>query len=84
LKILVVPALPQDEGERDKSIALLRSKGVDAVIPFRAMLADLVERIEANRNYQKSDVLQVMRILKNYDFFKDQQMELFKVKRRKR
>jgi len=83
LKILVVPALPHSEAERDKSIALLRSKGVDAVIPFRTMLADLVARVEANRNYQKSDLLQVIRILKNYDFFKEPQMELFKAKRRK-
>jgi hypothetical protein len=79
-----VPALPQSEAERDKSIALLRSKGVDAVIPFRTMLADLVDRVEANRNYQKSDVLQVIRILKNYDFFKEPQMELFKPRRKRK
>lgn len=84
LKILVVPALPQDAAEREKSIALLRARGVDAVIPFRTMLADLVERIEVNRNYQKSDLLQTMRILKNYDFFKDPQMELFKSRRKRR
>lgn len=83
LKILVVPALPQSAAARDESIALLRSKGVDAVIPFRTMLADLVEQTESNRNYQKSDLLQVIRILKNYDFFKDPQMELFKTRRKK-
>jgi hypothetical protein len=83
-KILVVPALPQDQEARDKSIATLRSKGVDAVIPFRTMLADLVAQTEINRNYQKSDLLQTIRILKNYDFFKDPQMDLFKTKRRKR
>ena len=81
-KILVVPALPQGEAARDESIALLRSKGIDAVIPFRTMLADLVERTETNRNYQKSDLLQTIRILKNYDFFKEPQMELFKGQRR--
>jgi len=83
-KILVVPALPQAAQAREKSIALLRSKGVDAVIPFRTMLADLVERIEVNRNYQKSDLLQIIRILKNYDFFKGRQLDLFKPKRRRR
>jgi len=81
-KILVVPALPQGAEGRDESIALLRSKGIDAVIPFRTMLADLVGRTEANRNYQKSDLLQTIRILKNYDFFKEPQMELFKTKRK--
>ena len=84
LKILIVPALPQSVEAREESIAVLRAKGVDAVIPFRSMLVDLVARTEANRNYQKSDLLQVIRILKNYDFFKDPQMELFKPKRRKK
>jgi hypothetical protein len=81
LKILVVPALPQDEQAREQSIALLRSKGVDAVLPFRTMLLDLVRETAVNRNYQKSDLLQIIRILKNYDFFKEPQMELFKAKR---
>jgi len=82
LKVLVVPALPQTAEARDESIALLRSKGVDAVIPFRTMLADLVIETDINRNYQKSDVLQIIRILKNYDFLKDPQMELFRPKRK--
>jgi hypothetical protein len=84
LKILVVPALPQGAQAREQSIALLRAKGIDAVIPFHTMLYDLVAQIEINRNYQKSDLLQIIRILKNYDFFKEPQLELFKTKRRKR
>ena len=84
LKILVVPSLPHTADEREKSIALLRAKGVDAVIPFRTMLADLVTRTEPNRNYQKSDLRQTIRILKNYDFFKEPQLELFKTRRKKR
>ena len=83
-KILVVPALPQGSEARDQSIGLLKSKGVDAVIPFHTMLADLIDQIEVNRNYQKSDLLQIIRILKNYDFFKEPQLELFKTRRRKR
>jgi len=43
-----------------------------------------VEHTETNRNYQKSDLLQMIRILKNYDFFKEPQLELFKTKRKKR
>ncbi len=83
LKILVVPALPQAPEARDESVALLRSKGVDAVIPFRTMLVDLVNEVRVNRNYQKSDLLQIIRILKNYDFFKEPQLELFRPKRKK-
>jgi hypothetical protein len=84
LKILVIPALPQGEQSRAESIAMLRGKGIDAVIPFRTILADLVSKIEVNRNYQKSDLLQMVRILKNYDFFKEPQLELFKAKRKRK
>jgi hypothetical protein len=76
-KLLVVPALPQARGAREQSIALLRAKGLDGVILFHSMLADLIDHIEVNRNYQKSDLLQVLRILKNYGFFKGRQLELF-------
>jgi hypothetical protein len=84
LKILVVPTLPHVAQSRDETISTLRSKGVDAVIPFRTMLADLINKTEVNRNYQKSDLLQIIRILKNYGFFKEPQLELFKSKRSSR
>ena len=80
LKILVVPTLPQAAEAREQSIALLRSKGVDAVIPFHTMLADLINSTQVNRNYQKSDLLQTIRILKNYEFMREPQLELFKTK----
>ncbi len=83
-KLLVVPALPSGEEARAQSIAVLREKGIDAVISFHTMLADLIAEVEVNRNYQKSDLLQLIRILKNYDFFREPQMELFKTGRRKR
>jgi hypothetical protein len=83
-KILVVPALPQGQEARAQSIDLLRSKGIDSVIPFQTILADLITRIEVNRNYQKSDLLQVIRVLKNYDFFKEPQLELFKPARKRK
>jgi len=83
MKILVVPGLPQSAQAREESIAMLRSKGVDAVIPFRTMLMDLINSVQPNRNYQKSDLLQILRILKNYDFFREPQLELFKNRKRK-
>ena len=83
LKILVVPSLPKEAQAREQSLVVLRSKGIDAAIPFVTMLADLIEKTETNRNYQKSDLLQLIRILKNYDFFKEPQLELFKAKRKK-
>ncbi|MDB6122047.1 MAG: hypothetical protein JWQ71_1040 [Pedosphaera sp.] len=83
-KILVIPALPQTEESRLQSIELLRAKGIDAVIPFRTILSDLIAKTETNRNYQKSDLLQIIRVLKNYDLFKEPQMELFKPTRKRK
>jgi len=83
MKILVVPALPPGAQARNQSIEMLRAKGIDAVINFRTLLADLIEQVESNRNYQKSDLLQVLRILKNYNFFKEPQLELFKPRRKR-
>lgn len=75
-KILVLPSLPTAEPFRSQSVELLKARGVDAIISFRAMLLDLLEKIEINQNYTKSDTLQVMRILKNYDLLKDAQLDL--------
>ena len=76
-KILVLPGLPTAEPFRSQSVEVLKERGVDAIISFRAMLLDLVEKIEVNRSYRKSDTLQVMRILKNYDLLKDAQLDMF-------
>jgi hypothetical protein len=77
LKILVLPSLPTAEPFRSQSVELLKERGVDAIISFRAMLLDLLEKIEINQNYTKSDTLQVMRILKNYDLLKESQLDMF-------
>src|SRR3954471_17683210 len=76
MKILVLPSLPTVEPFRSQSVELLKAKGVDAIISFRAMLLDILDKIETNQNYSKSDTLQVMRILKNYDLLKDAQLDL--------
>ena len=77
-KILVVPALPAGAELRKASIELLQARGIDAVVSFHTMLADLIEETEVNRNYRKSDLLQIIRILKNYEFIREPQLELFK------
>lgn len=83
MKVLVIPALPRAAQARNESIEMLKAKGLDAVIPFWTMLADLVNKTEANRNYQKSDLLQTIRVLKAYDLIKEPQLELFKAARRR-
>ena len=76
-KVLVLPSLPTAEPFRSQSVELLKARGVDAIISFRAMLLDILDKIETNQNYTKSDTLQVMRILKNYDLLKNAQLDMF-------
>jgi hypothetical protein len=75
-KILVLPALPTQEPFRSQSVELLKARGVDGIISFRAILADLIEKVEINRSYRKSDTLEVLRILKNYELLRDPQLDL--------
>ena len=75
-KILVLPSLPTAEPFRSQSVTMLKEHGVDGIISFRSMLLDIIERVEINKSYGKSDTLQVIRILKNYDLLKDAQLDL--------
>jgi hypothetical protein len=75
-KILVLPGLPTAEPYRSQSVDLLKERGVDAIISFRSMLLDIIDSVEINKNYRKSDTLQVIRILKNYDLLRDPQLDL--------
>lgn len=83
-RILCLPKLPASSELKEKSIQVLKEKGINGVISFRTMLLELVSRVNTHRNYEKSDLLQVIRLLKNYDFLKDIQMELFEKGRRRR
>ena len=78
LKILVLPGLPTADPFKSESVRLLQEKGVDAILSFRSLLIDLVDKVEVNKSYRKSDTLQVLRLLKNYDLLKDPQLDLFK------
>ena len=84
LKILIVPGLPRNAKLRQRSIEMLRAKGVDGVISFRSILQELIAGVATNRNYQKSDLLQILRLLKNYGLLKEPQLELKLKSRRKK
>jgi hypothetical protein len=81
--MLVVPGLPRNAKVRQQSIDVLKSKGVDGVISFRSILQELIASVHTNRNYQKSDLLQILRLLKNYSLLREPQLEL-KLKSRKK
>lgn len=76
-KILCIPRLPASGELKDDTIAVLKGKGIDGIISFATMLRDLITHVEVNHNYVKSDLLQVIRLLKSYDLIKDVQMDFF-------
>lgn len=80
-KILCLPQLPVAPKLKDDTLRILKTKGIDGILEFRTMLAEIIKRVDKNRNYEKSDVLQMIRILKNYDLFREAQLELFTGKR---
>ncbi|MCF7849428.1 MAG: hypothetical protein K9M45_11315 [Kiritimatiellales bacterium] len=81
-KILCISDLPASKTLQAQVLETLRERGVDGVIVFRNILLELTSDIDVKNNYEKSDVLQMLRILKNYDLLTDPQMELF-ARRRK-
>ena len=76
-RLLVVPGLPASDPHRQESIALLRGHAVDGIITFGTILENLLRNVEVNHSYQKSDLLQLLRVLKLYDMVKEPQMQLF-------
>ena len=83
-KLLCMADLPTDHDQRAEALDFLRSRGIDGVILFRPMLLELVERVDVKKTYEKSDLLQILRILKNYDLLQGGQMDLFHQSRRRR
>ena len=77
-KIMCLPDLPAQAHQRAAALDVIRARGVDGVILFPTMIRELATSVEITNNYEKSDVLQLLRIIKNYDLFSSEQMELFR------
>lgn len=82
-RILCLPKLPASGALKKKTIDALRAKGINGVFSFRTILSELILRVDAKRNYEKSDLLQIIRLLKNYELVRDSQLELFGKKKRR-
>ena len=80
----VAPSLPASRKLRRESVEFLRSKGVDGVIEFPAVLSTVIDAVEKNRNYQRSDVLQLIRVLKAHGMLREPQLELFRAAKPRR
>ena len=76
-KIMVLPGLPTADPQRSMCIEQFKAVGVDGVIAFSTILEDLLRQVEVNHSYQKSELLQFVRVLKVYDMVEAPQMNLF-------
>lgn len=77
-RILCLPELPASVDMRTRTLEKIRQRGVDGVLVFRTILLELSAMTDVNRLYEKSDILQLLRILKTYGLLRGAQMELFK------
>ena len=77
-RILCVPDLPASRPMASRTLEVLREKGIDGVLLFRTMLLELLAHVDAQKNYEKSDLLQILRILKKHDLLKEAQMDFFR------
>lgn len=74
--VLVLPELPHGAQERAAAVDFLVAHGVQGVVLFRTMLLELLDRIDVKKSYEKSDVLQMLRILKVHRLVQSRQMVL--------
>lgn len=76
-RLVVVPGMPLQSPQREALEAAVRVHGVSGVLSFRAMLLDVLEKLETHRVYGRTPELEILRLLKGYDLLKLPQMELF-------
>jgi hypothetical protein len=79
-KIVVVPSVPTEEPHRSQTIALLKARGIDAMLSMRGVLQDLISRTDPRK---PREGLQLIEVLANFDLLKNTQMELFYDERHK-
>jgi len=82
-KILIVPSLPVTNKAKERSIEILKEKGISGVMEFKSILYAVTKMVQPNRNYFESDNLQLIRLFKIYDMLKGGQLELFGRRRKK-
>jgi hypothetical protein len=82
--ILCLPDLPASGELKEKTLEALKEKGIDGVLSFHTMLQELVARVDVSRNYEKSDLLQILRIFKRYGFIRNPQLDLFERQTRRK
>lgn len=83
-RILCLADLPASIELRKNTLSMLKGMGIDGVLLFGPMLKHLVGGVDSRKNYEKSDLLQTLRILKSHSLIQSDQMELFEKKNRRK
>ncbi len=73
-KIIIIPGLPSTISLKNESIKIMKEKGIDHVILFQTIISGLIEKIDERKLYQ-SQTLEIIRILKFYNFFSNKKFE---------
>lgn len=74
-KVLIIPSLPASDNLRKESIRIMKEEGIDHIITFPSIIAQLIEKIDA-RNVYLSSVNEIFRVLKFYKFFAEKEQKL--------
>jgi len=83
-RVLVLSRLPKTKDLRAKAVHALAKAGVTHILEFSTILRVLANEVKTNKNYDESDVLQMLRLLKVYNLVAEDQLSLFPAKRKKR
>lgn len=73
--ILVISELPQSHAPRQRALQLLQGLGIDHILEFPTLLQGILQRISPHAGYAPSQTLQMLRLLKRYNFIRRQQLE---------
>ncbi len=82
--VICLPALPASAELREQTLTLLRQHGIAGVVLFSTVLLELSANIRKQLDYDRSEVLQMLRILCALDLLRDAQPDLFRHRRRLR
>lgn len=82
--VLFLSDLPPAPEERQAALEVLSRHGVEGVVLFKTLLLDLLDRVDAKRNYERSDAMQLLRILKVHRLTRTRQMALDEAQRTRR
>jgi len=73
--ILVISELPASPEPRQRAIERFREIGIGHILEFPTIIQEILHKINAHVSYSTSQTLQTLRLLKRYDFIRNQQLE---------